>query len=93
MATEEGNFIERLKQGETFYMSVSGKKKGLKRQGVNLGHDASYKDLMAAVGGVAVAHGFTKIRVSFSRNIMADSDGYVTFDINLNCTVKEERIY
>lgn len=93
MATEKGNFIERLKKGETFYMSVSGKKKGLKRQGVSLGHDASYKDLMSAVGGVAVAHGFTKIRVSFSRNIMADADGHVTFDLNPTCTIKEERTY
>lgn len=93
MKTDKGNFLERLKSGETFYMNVSGKKKGQPRQGVSLGHDAHYKDLMMAVGGVAFTHGYKNVQVSFSRNIMADADGVVVFRVKQSITVKEERTY
>lgn len=89
----EGNFIERLRKGETFYMHVSGKKKGQPRHGVSLGHNARYNDLMMAIGGVAFTHGYKNIHVAFSRNIMADPDGVVVFRVKQSITVKEERTY
>lgn len=91
--TKTGNFVERLQKGSTFYMHVSGKKKGMKRVGVSLGHDATYNDLMMAIGGIAFANGFKKIRVSFSRNIMSDPDGVVVFSVKQSITIEEERMY
>lgn len=89
----KGNYLERLKKGETFYMCVSGKKKGLPRKGINLDHSARYQDLMMAIGGVAFANGFNTIRVSFSRNIMADADGFVIFKVKQSIKVKKEEVY
>ncbi|ARW58939.1 hypothetical protein HOS33_gp299 [Erwinia phage vB_EamM_Y3] len=85
----KGNFMKRLEAGETFYMYVSGKD----CTPIALGHDANITDLRVAIGGLAFAHNLKKVKVSFSRNIMADPDGVVYFDIVQTITVKKEKVY
>lgn len=81
-------FYDRLVAGESFYVSLSGKGKGM-----DVGYVETLQELHSHIAAFASRFRLTNVRVYFSRNIMADPDAVLSFAVEQKISFTKERTY